>query len=210
MISMTGALVTTPDKAGPPARWFGLALVVGVLVGAATSWGQTVLGGSASAGLANAVSPWLVAPFLVGSTGRTRSSALVLGMITCVSEVAGYYLTAAARGFAINLVTVGIWVVGGLVGGLVFGLAGRSWRSGAGRERGLGAALLIAVWLSEAIVSYVIILGYFDDAVVFTATGVALWLWLGFHGRQHFSILVWLGPALGLAVMGELVLQAVM
>jgi hypothetical protein len=109
----------------------------------------------------------MVASFLVGSAGRGRPSALGLGLLTCLSEVAGYYVTAAARGFGINSFTAGLWVVAALAGGPVFGLAGRSWRCATGRERGLGAALLVAVWLCEAIITCAVVLGYLDDAVVF-------------------------------------------
>jgi len=210
-------MILTPDPtAGTPlnavfwSRRLVAASVVGLLVGAATSGAQTVLGGTSFAGLANAVSPWVVAPFLVGSTGRGRFSAPVLGLITCVGEVAGYYLTAAARGFGVNPSMVALWVVAGVVGGLVFGLAGRSWRAASGRERGLGAALLIAAWWCEAIVTYGIHLGYFDDAVVFAVVGAALGFGLGRHARQHVAIAAWLVPALALGVGGELALWQVL
>src|SRR4051812_29452032 len=73
------------------------AVAVGLVVGAATSWAQTLLGSTARAGLANAVSPWLVAPFLAAARAAGRRSEGMLGILTCVAEVLGYYATAAVR-----------------------------------------------------------------------------------------------------------------
>jgi Family of unknown function (DUF6518) len=184
------------------------ALAAGLVVGAATSWAQTLLGSTALAGLANAVSPWLVAPFLVAAGAAGRRSAGTLGILTCVAEVLGYYAAAAVRGFGVNPPTVAVWVAAGIAGGLVFGLAGHSWRTGTGRERGLGVALLVAVWLCEALVTFAIVLGYDDNAVVFAVAAVLLWLLLGMRGRQHLPALAWLVPAAGLGIAGMLALHA--
>lgn len=192
----------------PAPRREGLAIAVGLVVGSVTSAAQTLLGGSAFAGLANAVSPWVVAPFLLGATGRGRRSAAALGVLTCVAEVAGYYLTAALRGFGVGLLPVLLWVVAGLVAGVVFGLAGHSWRTALGRERGLGAALLVAVWACEAVVTYGLILGYAGHAAVFGAVAVLLLVLLGRFRRQHAAALRWLVPAVGLGVAGLLGLHA--
>jgi hypothetical protein len=175
---------------------------VGLAVGAVTSGAQTLLGGSALAGLANAVSPWVVAPFLLGATGSGRRSAAALGVLTCVAEVAGYYVTAALRGFGVGWAPVLLWVAAGLVAGIVFGLAGHSWRTTVGRERGLGAALLVAVWACEAVVTYV------GHAVVFGAVAVLLLVLLGRSRGQLTAVLRWLVPAVGLGVAGLLGLQA--
>ena len=186
----------------------GLALRVGLTVGALTSGAQTLWGSTPFAGLANAVSPWLVAPFLVAAAARGRRSAGVVGGLTCVAEVVGYYAVAAARGFGVNPPTVAVWLVAGVLGGLVFGLAGHSWRTAIGRERGLGMALLVAVWLSEALVSYAIVLGYVDDAVVFGVMAAVLWVLLGLLGRQHVPAHRWLVPAAALGIAGMLAVHA--
>ena len=192
----------------PVHRRWALAIAVGLVVGSVTSVAQTLLGGSAFAGLANAVSPWVVAPFLVGATGWGRRSAAALGVATCVAEVAGYYLTAALRGFGVGWAPVLLWLVAGLVAGIVFGLAGRSWRTAVGRERGLGAALLVAVWACEAVVTYGLILGYAGHAVVFGAVAVLLLVLLGRFRRQYAAVLRWLVPAAGLGVTRLLGLHA--
>lgn len=183
------------------------AVALGLALGAATSAAQALLGGSAFAGLANAVSPWVVASFLVGATGGGRGSAAALGIAACVPEVAGYYLTAALRGFGIAPAYVLLWAAAALVAGVVFGIAGHSWRRAAGRERGLGAALLVAVWTCEAVVSYGVVLGYLDDAAVFGGIAVLLFALLGRRGRQHTAVLAWLAPALVLGGGGMLALH---
>src|SRR6478752_1935118 len=102
----------TPAPGLPAPGVLAAAVGAGLVVGALTSFGQTVLGGTWFAGLANAVSPWLVASFLV----------------------------ADLRGFGVGASSVAVWAVSGVVGGPVFGWAGRLWRTAAGRWRGLGPA----------------------------------------------------------------------
>jgi hypothetical protein len=72
-------VTTAAQVSSPVAARTARAAAVGLAVGAGTSVAQTVLGGTAIAGLANAVSPWVVAPFLMGAVGRGRGSAAVLG-----------------------------------------------------------------------------------------------------------------------------------
>lgn len=186
------------------------AVVVGLAAGAGTSAAQALLGGSVFAGLVNAVSPWVVAPFLVGATGGGRRWAAVLGIAATVSEVAGYYGTAALRGFGVAPAYVSLWAAAGLVAGVVFGMAGHSWRTATGREMGLGAALIVAVWTCEALVSYGVVLGYLDDAAVFGGIAVLLFALLGRRGRQYTAVLAWLAPALFLGGAGMVALHEVL
>jgi hypothetical protein len=52
--------------------------------------------------VANAVSPWLVTPFLVGAFTRRTVLAAFVGLLTCAAHVAGYYLVADLRGFVVG------------------------------------------------------------------------------------------------------------
>lgn len=201
-------VTAAPQTASAPSR-LALAAVAGLSVGAGTSAAQTLLGGFALAGLANAVSPWVMAPFFLGATGRSRGSAVVLGTAACLASVAGYYLVSALRGFGVNPTTVLIWSLAALIAGSVFGLAGHHWATARARTRGLGAALLVAVWASEAVVTYGVVLGYVDDAVVFGAIAVLLFMLLGRRDRQHAAILAWLVPAVMLGAAGTLTLHAI-
>jgi hypothetical protein len=56
------------------------------------------------------------------------------------------------------------WSIGSIAGGLVFGAAGRFWRSGTFRARAIATALLGSAWVAEA--AYL--------ALVLSMTGVAI------------------------------------
>ncbi|MFC8192994.1 DUF6518 family protein [Cellulomonas sp. NPDC057328] len=185
-----------------------LAVAAGLVAGSFTSFGQTVLDAPFQ-GLANAVSPWLVVPFAVGATALGRRSAALLGLLACLAQVPGYYVTAALRGFPVGTSWLVVWAVCGVLGGVVLGLAGHSWWRGGDRERGIGAALLAAAWLAEAVVTYAVVLRYPGDAVVFAVVGALVVGVLGVHRRQHLLVLTWLAPALLLASLGFLALHRV-
>lgn len=171
------------------------AVGAGLAVGALTSFGQTLLGGSWFQGLANAVSPWLAASFLVGALARRGWVAAVAGLLACAAEVAGYYLVADLRGFGVGAASVAVWAVSGVVGGPVFGWAGRLWRTAEGRWRGLGPALFAACWLAEAVVTYAVVLRYWGDAAVFAGVAAVLVVLLGRVGGQTRAVLRWLPAA---------------
>lgn len=192
---------------GGAARRTAVAGAAGLATGALTSVGQTFLGGTVLAGLTNGVAPWLVVPFLVGATARGRRGGALLGVLACVAQVPGYYAAAALRGFPVSTTWVLTWLVCGVLGGVVAGLAGHSWWRGGERERGIGAAVLVAAWLGEALVTYAIVLHYVDDAVVSAVAGVLTLGALGVRRRQHVLVLAWLGPALMLAALGFLALH---
>jgi hypothetical protein len=175
-----------------------VAVVAGLATGALTSFGQTLLGGTAFGGLVDAVSPWLVVPFLVGALARRGWTAALAGVLACAGEVAGYYATAELRGFPVGAAGITLWAVAGLLGGPVFGWAGRQWRLGTGRRRGLGAGLLVGCWLSEAVVTYLAVLRSVHDAAVFAGAAVVLAVVLGRAGRQTRAVLAW-SPAAALA-----------
>ncbi|MEI4272187.1 DUF6518 family protein [Klenkia sp. LSe6-5] len=199
----TAAAPTTRSRRGtPPARLLLVALAAGLLVGALTSPAQTLLGGTVLAGLANAVGPWLLAPFVVGARAGSPRTAALAGVLACTAQVPGYYLVAAARGFAASTPWVLVWTGGGLVGGAVLGLAGWAWWTRTDRWRGAGAALLVAVWLTEAVVVFGAVLRYWDYAVVSGVVGLGLLAGLGLHDRQWGAALRWLAPALVLGAAG--------
>lgn len=207
---VTTSVLSRPRPATAPVRLLPAALAAGLAVGALTSPGQTLLGGTALGGLVNAVGPWLLAPFVLGALARSPRVAVLAGVLACTAQVPGYYLVAAARGFAVSTPWVLAWTAGGLVGGAVLGLAGWAWWTGAGRWRGAGAALLVAVWLTEALVLFGAVLRYWDSAAVSAVVGLGLLAGLGAHGRQWGAVLRWLAPALVLGVAGFAVLLAVL
>ncbi len=204
----TAASTPTPRTVGWPAL-LALAVLAGALVGALTSFGQTLLGGTSFQGLANAVSPWLVASFLVGALARRPDAAAVAGLLTCAGQVAGYYLVADLRGFAVGSASIVLWTVAGLLGGPLFGVAGRLWRRGpsvGARWAGVGGALLAGCWLAEALVTYLVVLHRPDEALVFAAVGGLLVVLLG-RGSERKALLTRLPLAAALGAAGFAVLH---
>lgn len=176
----------------------------GLAVGVATSFGQTRLDGAANA-LVNSVSAWLVAPFCVGALMATRRGAAAAGLGVCVLQVAGYYATAHARGFANGPLLIAFWTACAVLGGPLFGAAGRLWRDGDRRARGLGGALLPAVFAAEGLWLY---LHTLHDA---HRAG----LWLGCAAVSAAALLRrpaelrWVLPALAGALAGEIALSGI-
>lgn len=109
--------------------------------------------------------------FLVGATQPQRSTAAEAGLVATTSGMAIYFGYFVLQGFAVRLPVVGLWVVVAVLVGAVFGLAGQSWWSATGRERGLGAALLIAAWLGQAAVMFGLYLRFVEPAIASAAVG---------------------------------------
>jgi hypothetical protein len=184
------------------------ALAVGGLVGAATDLLQAQLN-SPWLSLVNAESPWLAPAFAVGAAARRRRHAGVAGAVVCVVELSAYNAAAVARHIAINASVTTFWIVCAVLGGPLFGIAGRLWREAAGPTRGLGPALLGSVFLGEAAIVYAVYLRYYSSAVLFVVIGIALVALLGVHGRQHTRTAMWMLATLPSALLAELAFHLV-
>ncbi|AEE47173.1 hypothetical protein Celf_3056 [Cellulomonas fimi ATCC 484] len=183
-----------------------LAATLGLAWGAATSFLQTVLPDPVS-GLANAVAPWLVVPFVVGARARGDGTAAAAGLLACALQVVGYYVTSDLRGYGVATATVLAWTVTAALGGPLFGIAGRTWLTGEGRRRGLGEALLVGVWFTEAVVGFGVRLHYYDDAVVFALVAALLLLTLGRRPGPLTATLRWLAAVVPAGAVGMLLLD---
>ena len=104
------------------------AIVAGLSFGALSAIGRAHLEGTLDA-FVNSTSTWLVAPFLVGSLAGTRRGAAAAGFGTCVAQLVGYYVVADLRGGGTAASLVAFWTACGVVGGPLFGMAGRLWRT---------------------------------------------------------------------------------
>jgi hypothetical protein len=181
-----------------------IVVATGLAVGAATSFGQGRLGGATDA-LVNSVSAWLVAPFVVGALMATRRGAALAGLAVCVLENVGYYVTADLRGFYNGPLLIAFWVACGVVGGPLFGAGARVWRGGDRRERGLGGALIPAVFAAEGLWLYL------HEQHDTARAG----LWLACAAISAAVLLRrpaerrWLAPALTCALLGEVALTGV-
>jgi Family of unknown function (DUF6518) len=125
-----------------------VAYLLAALVGLAFGAGDQYLGtlqwlGSWTGTAAQVSAPWLVLPFVVGMTQPRARRAAVLGLITSVSALFGYfamtYSPMEIHPWSLDRFTQGMgavtstgynpaYILGGLVGGPLFGLLGQRWR----------------------------------------------------------------------------------
>jgi hypothetical protein len=211
-------LVDSRSASVPFALRATVVLTVGLGVGVVTSILQTYLN-SPWESLVNAASPWLTPMFLVGVLWRRPSAAALAGLATGACELIGYYGTASLRGYPAGHAILLFWGLCAVIGGPVFGAGGWAWawasawvakRAGARVDLGaIGAALLPASFLAEAVVAYGVRLHYWSSAILFAALGVGAILLLGFRRHQHGRIARWLLLTLPLAVAAEFILGVV-
>jgi hypothetical protein len=180
-------------------------VLAGLAVGAATSFGQAHLN-SPWLALVNSASPWLVPSFAVGALERRPLPAAVAGLVTCLLEVVGYYVTTSLRGFSGSVGFEVFWSACALLGGPVFGVAGCLWRSGSERLRGLGAAVIPAAFAAEGLIGYGLDLHYTSSAALLVVLGVAFAVILGLPGRRLPGLARWIVPVLAVGVAAELLL----
>jgi hypothetical protein len=142
--------------------WLITAITVGLITGALTLGGQAVLPTEANR-LANSGAIWVTVAFAVGWRSPSDLTAAAAGLVTLVAALVGYFVTAAVAGAGVSTSTVAIWVGVALVGGPVFGVAGR-WRgardgdpnadlrpAGADWRPTVAVAALGAVYLAEGL-----------------------------------------------------------
>jgi hypothetical protein len=155
---MSRAEMSRPDVGASPAARpavvrFGVAILIGVAIGALTSVGQAHLDLPWSA-LVNSASPWLFGAFVAGALQLRRSLGIGAGVAVCVVEVVLYYVVTEARGYAASNAEIVFWIACAVVGGPIFGWAGWAWRRGSDRIAPAGAALICATFLAEGVGSY--------------------------------------------------------
>ena len=180
-----------------------LALGLGVAVGVLTSMLQRYLD-FPWLSLVNAASPWLTTAFVAGALQTRLPTAVLVGMASTLLQVAAYYVTADLRGFGVSMTYVVVWSLCALLGGPVFGAAGHTWWRAA--PAGLGAALLVAAYASEAVVVYHFRLGYSSAAWLFGAVALLLAVGLGQHRSQYPAVARWLLPTVIAGAAGHAVL----
>ena len=107
----------------------GIALVAGLVAGAVTQLLQGILPAGIGS-IANSATPWLAVAFGVGSTAPRWWLAAIAGAVTLLAALVGYYGLVQLRfGYGPELRgAVLLWLIAAVVGGPVFGVAGRWWR----------------------------------------------------------------------------------
>jgi MFS family permease len=138
--------------------------VVAALAGLAFGAADQYLGnfsslGAWAASVSGLSAPWLILPFLAGSTQDRRRRAMVVGLVVTLGALIGYVAMTYSPlenvpvsrfgSGVLAMVRSGqnpLWFAGGIVMGPVFGFLGHRWRTERSR---LSAALVVATLLLE-------------------------------------------------------------
>ena len=180
------------------------AVAVGLAAGALSALGKAHLGAGTLAELANSLSTWLVAPFLVGALTGSRRSAAFAGFTTSAMQLAGFYVVAHLQGIGTTGALVAFWTASAVAGGPIFGVAGQLWRTTA---RGPGMAVLAGVFIAEGLYAYLHQRQQYVTGVVWIAIGLTLALG---SSRGRIEQWRWLGLAVPLGVAGEVFVTTVL
>jgi uncharacterized membrane protein YjjB (DUF3815 family) len=154
-ISMTHLLARRFVRPVAPRRWWWLvAVVAGLVLGALDLWGQ-VNTPYPWAHLFNSPAVWAAAAFAYGRWVRKLPTAAVGAVIVLVVGVEAYYLADVlvrdASRANLTSSTAAVWLVAGVVAGLVFGDAGRWAAETSGWRAVLGRTALPAIFGAEAV-----------------------------------------------------------
>jgi hypothetical protein len=138
--------------------------------------------------------PWLILPFLVGSTqGRPRRAA-VAGLVVTLSALAGYFAMTLSPMEGVHVSLVGLRgllgtnqlnEIGGLVCGPLFGWLGNRWHT---RRSWLAAALVTGALCLEPVAVTVAGRNEGRSAVVWAlevVVGLAVGAWFLVSGRRY-------------------------
>jgi Family of unknown function (DUF6518) len=187
---------------GAGARRVGLIVAVGLATGVLSQVAQDVLPGEWSQ-VGNAISPWLLVAFLLGSRMPDARWAVAAGVVALLLAVVGFYATTTLRfGIGGGTSSLLFWGTGALVGGTVFGLAGYAWwTSPVHRRRALALGLLAAVFIGEALYHW-LTLGEPTVGAAFAVVGAAIPAILGQSRDDRLGGYVAILPALALGALG--------
>jgi hypothetical protein len=175
-----------PAKTDTRLRWYLLAVVVGFVFGGADQYlGSRVMLGPWASSVSAMSAPWLLLPFIFGSTQLQRRRAMALGLTATVSALSGYFALTISplesvplSRFPADLVSLAHSnlrnIVGGLLSGPIFGALGQRWRI---TRSLLSAALVAAAFCLEPLARLGV--GQLPRPDVVWGTEVALGLCLG-------------------------------
>ncbi len=135
-------------------RWWVVAVVAGLVLGPLDLWGQ-VNTSYPWAHLFNSPAVWAAAAFAYGRWVRDLPAAAVGAVIVLVVGVEAYYLADVlvrdASRSNLTSSTAAVWLMAGVVAGLVFGTAGGWASESSGWRTVLGRAALPAIFGAEAV-----------------------------------------------------------
>jgi hypothetical protein len=219
-VTVTSGTSTADGPASPVADrpaglltvpWPGVLVValVGLATGVLTQLGQGLLPDGWSQ-IANSISPWLLVAFFVGAALPTVRWAAVAGVAVLLLAVVGYYAMIQLRyGYGGGTGSWVLWGLAALVGGPVFGVAGRWWlapRSSWRRAAAIG--LVGAVFVAEG-AYLVLILPEPAVGIGFALVGLVMPLLLGRSWPDRGRGYVAMVPAMALGAAGYVALTLV-
>src|SRR3954464_4663785 len=186
-----------PADPGPrtsPVATAVLVVAAGLALGFLTLLGQTALDGEWLA-LVNSGAMWLLPAFLGGAAMRSEGSAALAGTGLLVAAVVGYYgpVPFVVEGAAASTRSVAIWIATSLVGGPVYGVAGRWWRDGRSWQRVVALGLLGGAFVAEGLARIAINHDPRAGAAMVVA-GAAIPLLLGRSGGERVRSLLAVTP----------------
>jgi hypothetical protein len=204
--------VTVSSSTAVPTRVRGRAATVLVAVLAGLALGAVDLAGQLLlpypwANLANSPAVWAAAAFAVGAWLRAgRARAMVAGIVLLLVAVESYYL-AATLVLGDDLANLWspatlLWLVAGVLAGLVFGPAGAAWRAGRWWPATVAVALLGAVFVAEGAHAFRAVNR--PTGAILAVLGLALVLLLARSTRQRLVGLAVLVPLAALGAVGYL------
>lgn len=166
-------------------RNLSIILLIGLLLGALTSFGQTFIPEPFKQ-LANAYSVWLFASFVIGMLLASYKWAVAGGAAVQYLAILAYYLLSIVRfdsGFSVasNL----IWIVGGTLVGPVAAYLGHAVRAGS-KWRPYGISFMTALFFSEALYQF-IILRYIGEGSCFLVIGLGFLSVMLFCEKRHLA-----------------------
>lgn len=153
---------TAPGAVGPAPKSFlgfarsrmavrlALAVVVGLVVGAATEWSVPHLPFSLEP-LGNSAAPWILAACAMALTARRTGESLMLAVVTLLALVLGFYLAEAYRGWPVSRHQVEFWFAASVAIGPLVGLATAWLRHAKRTTAALGAGVLGGLLAGEAV-----------------------------------------------------------
>lgn len=144
--------MTRESTGSEPSDWLprvGFIALAGIGTGVLTLLGPGVLDAGWNR-LANSGAIWLMVGFLVGSRMPSVGWAVAAGVGTLIGAVAGYYMAANLSGTGVSMSAVAIWIGAAIVGGPVYGIAGRWWHDERRSRRAAAIALMGGILSAEA------------------------------------------------------------
>lgn len=197
--------MTSPSAPTGRARRGLLVGLVGLTTGALTLMGQAVLDGDWNR-LANSGAIWVTVAFALGAVMTSDREAAVAGTATLVLALLGYELASMLAELPLGASAFVIWTGTALVGGPVYGVAGRRWHADTGRSRLVASALLGAVFVAEGAYTLWAVPDLWRAGALEVIFGIAVPVLLGRDRGERAAALALLVP---LSILGLLVYSVI-